>query len=205
VKYDYEIQSYIGNFFLRITSDKMMSLVTPVEPRTLSQIFQDPSNNLNNRDLISALSNLGETVKSKLQNMEMGEALQEIVDVLKLVRTSRFPFTPSHYPLPGQYGNDDSCPLVSRTPRRACVLRHVPRNAPHLWDLPAAVRPDRRREIARCTWCPCTGAYLGVHYAEVRQAGGAAGDLLCGGYHEGREILRAATFAYSEIKKKGMR
>jgi len=87
MKYDYEIQSYVGNFFLRITSDKIMSLVMSAKPRTSNHVFQDPSNNHSsdpNRDVVSALLNLGETVKFKLQNMEMGEALQEIVDVLKL-------------------------------------------------------------------------------------------------------------------------
>jgi len=91
VKYDSEIQSYVGNFFLRVTSAKIMSRVMGLEPRTLDQVFQESSKNPTddpNRDVISALLSLAEAVSAKLQNMEVGEALQEIVKVLKLANTA---------------------------------------------------------------------------------------------------------------------
>jgi methionyl-tRNA synthetase len=83
-KYKHEIQAYVGNSLLRITSDRIMARVQGAKPRTLAEIYKDKESP--NHQVIAAHLRLAENVERCLREMEVAEALQHIVDLLKLVR-----------------------------------------------------------------------------------------------------------------------
>jgi methionyl-tRNA synthetase len=80
-KHSREIQSYLGNFYLRITSTKILSLVAEATPPASTKILLE-SLSLENRALFSRLMTLASDVQSSLDMLEIGQALQQIMDIL---------------------------------------------------------------------------------------------------------------------------
>jgi methionyl-tRNA synthetase len=87
-----EIRSLLGNFFLRITSRAIQSRLSSVpNPRPeLSEISSStyqPGNIIHqhNRQVLDTLEQLGSRVKSNLDDLEVAEALEQIVLCLKQV------------------------------------------------------------------------------------------------------------------------
>ncbi|RDB20211.1 Methionine--tRNA ligase, mitochondrial [Hypsizygus marmoreus] len=81
-KHDREIQSLLGNYFLRITSPTIQARMAGAQPRSLQQIHDDPTSP--NRELIQTQRDLPRKVQTYMDAMEVGEALGAIVDVLRL-------------------------------------------------------------------------------------------------------------------------
>lgn len=81
-----ELQSYVGNFLLRATSDRMAAQIAGTELRTVDAVFADSSfDNSLNREVIAAQRALAGRVGECLKGMEVAEGLQYIVDLLKQV------------------------------------------------------------------------------------------------------------------------
>lgn len=76
-KHDKELQSFLGNLFLRATSPKIVSLMT--SPDNCDKL---PPNHA----LVQAQLALPTVVGNYLDQMEVGEALASIVDLLRMVR-----------------------------------------------------------------------------------------------------------------------
>ena len=88
-KYKEEIQSYIGNFLLRVTSDAMTKRIEGAPHRSLAEVFKsvlDTSTRNPNQDMIRMQLALPHKVESCLRDHEVGDALQNIVDLLRQVR-----------------------------------------------------------------------------------------------------------------------
>jgi hypothetical protein len=84
-KYRAEIRSYLGNFLLRATSSAIMAPIQKIETRTLENIYKDASTSDPNREVILQMAKLAPKVKSSLLELEVAEALDSIVSLLRLV------------------------------------------------------------------------------------------------------------------------
>ena len=87
-----EIRSLLGNFFLRITSRTMqskLSLVTDPRPTlyemSSSTYLPGDTAHEHNRQVLDMLKNLGASVRSNLECLEVAEALDQIILCLKQV------------------------------------------------------------------------------------------------------------------------
>jgi len=71
---------------MRVTSDTMIAHLKKAPVQTLTDIYTNsPSGNLN-RELIVRLMELSPKVESCFRDLEIGEALDSVMGVLKLVR-----------------------------------------------------------------------------------------------------------------------
>jgi methionyl-tRNA synthetase len=94
-KHSKEIQSLLGNLFLRITSRKILSRLVGAPPRTFEEIHKaEPEWSLN-RLLLDTLLDLPEKFKSSMDDLDVSNALALIVDVLRLVLFSYYRFLSS--------------------------------------------------------------------------------------------------------------
>ncbi|KAK7036436.1 methionyl-tRNA synthetase [Paramarasmius palmivorus] len=84
-KHDKEIQALLGNFFMRITSRKISSLVNEAIASGLNVNDADPNVKDTYRALEQATRALPAKVAEKLDTLELADAIDEIVEVLKLV------------------------------------------------------------------------------------------------------------------------
>jgi methionyl-tRNA synthetase len=82
-KHRAEIVAYIGNFFMRITSNKIVTNVEKARARSLQDVFDELPNDDPNKITIAMKNALPDKVASCLARLEVANALQEIVDVLK--------------------------------------------------------------------------------------------------------------------------
>lgn len=82
-KHDREIQSLLGNYFLRITSQAIQARMDGVSPVSLQKIYEDTASP--NHVLLQATRSLPNKVRRAIDAMEMADALGAIVDVLRLV------------------------------------------------------------------------------------------------------------------------
>jgi methionyl-tRNA synthetase len=92
-KYLNEIRSLLGNFFMRITSNairsRLSSLPEPTPSLTeISSLTFLPGNTLHehNRRVLTTLENLGSSVRSRLEGLDVAEALSLVVLCLREVR-----------------------------------------------------------------------------------------------------------------------
>lgn len=83
-----EVQSQLGNYFLRITSPKLAARAKEASSSSISSLH--PLND----ELKQMAQLLPEKVKERMGALEAGEALNEIMSVLKVVR-----LTPCHLSL----------------------------------------------------------------------------------------------------------
>jgi methionyl-tRNA synthetase len=84
-KHSREIQSLIGNFFLRITSPKITALITTDPPPDFSDENTSEWSPSPGPPIMSDLSSLTHQLELSLGALEMSEALERITDVLKRV------------------------------------------------------------------------------------------------------------------------
>ncbi|KAJ8092629.1 methionyl-tRNA synthetase [Marasmius tenuissimus] len=85
-KHDKELQSLLGNLFLRVTSPKIRGpAVSTIEESSLNGLLKEPTPEQGRwRELISASATMSTKVGNAMEELRMAEALEEIVDVLKL-------------------------------------------------------------------------------------------------------------------------
>ncbi|KAL0067063.1 methionyl-tRNA synthetase [Marasmius tenuissimus] len=85
-KHDKELQSLLGNLFLRVTSPKIRGpAVSTIEESSLNGLLKEPTPEQSRwRELVSASATMSTKVGSAMEELRMAEALEEIVDVLKL-------------------------------------------------------------------------------------------------------------------------
>jgi len=91
-----EIQSQLGNYFLRITSPKLATRAkegSSLSSSLASHLTLHPLN----AELKHMVQSLPERIKKRMDALEAGEALDEIMSVLRVVRLPFFffPFLPS--------------------------------------------------------------------------------------------------------------
>jgi methionyl-tRNA synthetase len=85
-KHRKEIQSLLGNLFLRITSATIQTRILGVPTRTLAEIHKNEVEGSPNRLLLSALLELPNKFKASMDDLEVSDALAAIIDILRLVR-----------------------------------------------------------------------------------------------------------------------
>jgi hypothetical protein len=118
LKHSAEIQSYLGNFYLRITSNKMAGLVTSANPRSRQDIFEscllDNSVLQPFKNVIDQQGSLAPDVQQCLDRLQVADALHLIVELLRMVRPPQ-----QYFILPltevspiGKLGFDISIPVV---------------------------------------------------------------------------------------------
>jgi methionyl-tRNA synthetase len=81
-----EVQSQLGNYFLRITSPKLAA-----RAKEASSFPGSPLHPLN-AELKQMAQSLPERIKERMDTLEAGEALNEIMSVLKVVSLIHVPF-----------------------------------------------------------------------------------------------------------------
>ncbi|KAF8622593.1 hypothetical protein AX15_006894 [Amanita polypyramis BW_CC] len=95
-----EIQSLLGNFLLRITSDRIKaSIKDHASDITLEDVFRDKSSP--NALVIEAVQTLGDNVTSRLEQKEVADAMEQIVELLRQANkavTDVAPWKPSTTP-----------------------------------------------------------------------------------------------------------
>jgi methionyl-tRNA synthetase len=84
-KHSHEIQSLVGNFYLRITSPKITSLVASDPPLEGDDESFVRDSHPENDTVLSSLSTLAQEVESSLNDLEMSQALEHITSVLRRV------------------------------------------------------------------------------------------------------------------------
>jgi len=84
-KHDKELQALVGNLFMRVTSATMMSRVKEAlhNPDGAAELSEDLR--LAFRELSDASAALAGKVKGNLDEMEVADALDSVVDLLRLV------------------------------------------------------------------------------------------------------------------------
>jgi methionyl-tRNA synthetase len=78
-----EIQSLLGNFLLRVTSDRIHAAIKGASCMTVEDIFRDKSSP--NASVIEAHQELADSVALCLGEMEVADAIGQIVELLRLV------------------------------------------------------------------------------------------------------------------------
>jgi methionyl-tRNA synthetase len=99
MKHSKEIESYLGNFYLRVTSLHMAHLISIAKPRTLQEVYttclfggsEDPLS-----AIVTKQGSLAQEVEDCLERLEVGRALQLIMDLLIDVRPHSFLSILSH-------------------------------------------------------------------------------------------------------------
>jgi methionyl-tRNA synthetase len=86
-KHHKEIQSMLGNLFLRITSQKIQDRLVGVSSRTLQEIHQDEAEGSSIRILMDALLELPDEFKASMDDLEVSDALAMVIGVLHLAST----------------------------------------------------------------------------------------------------------------------
>ncbi|KAI3615254.1 methionine-trna synthetase [Moniliophthora roreri] len=99
-KHDKEIQALLGNFFMRITSKKITSLANEAVASGLDVNIVDPAVKVTYDVLEKATHVLPIKVAEKLDKLEMADALDEIVEVLKLANKCLTDVAPWNNPSP---------------------------------------------------------------------------------------------------------
>ncbi|GLB34388.1 putative class-I aminoacyl-tRNA synthetase family protein [Lyophyllum shimeji] len=89
-KHDREIQSLLGNLLLRVTSPKIAARASGVQHRSLQSVFAeqkiDGPTNERGRALVSlmeAMVSAPKTVRTQMDDLEVGEALDQVMQLLK--------------------------------------------------------------------------------------------------------------------------
>ncbi|KAK2465853.1 hypothetical protein APHAL10511_001494 [Amanita phalloides] len=99
-KHSKEIQSLLGNFLLRITSKRIQDAMTGAPPDlTLEDVSRDATSP--NSSVIEALHSLADDAGSRLEQMEVADAIEQIVDILRQANkavTDVAPWKPSTTP-----------------------------------------------------------------------------------------------------------
>lgn len=86
-KHSYEIQSLLGNYFLRVTSPKLVQRALAAHPLSLDEI-QETHEGQFSKALVQLISLQRETAKragEKMQNLEVSEALRHLVELMHVV------------------------------------------------------------------------------------------------------------------------
>jgi len=86
-KHSHEIQSLLGNYFLRVTSPKLIERALAAHPLSLDEI-QETQEGQFSEALVQLISLQRETAKrvgEKMQNLEVSEALRHLVGLMHLV------------------------------------------------------------------------------------------------------------------------
>jgi len=86
-KHRHEIQSLLGNYFLRVTSPKLVERALAAHPLSLDEI-QEAQQGQFSKALIQLISLQRDTAKKvgeKMQNLEVSEALRHLVELMHLV------------------------------------------------------------------------------------------------------------------------
>jgi len=103
-KHSHEIQSLLGNYFLRVTSPKLVERALAAHPLSLDEI-QETQQGQFSKALIQLISLQRETAKrvgEKMQNLEVSEALRHLVELMYLVcRSSTLTTQIFHQPSTG--------------------------------------------------------------------------------------------------------
>ena len=84
-KHHKEIQSLLGNFFLRITSQTIQMRMAGAPHLSLEEIYADEASLALIRTLIQATRELPEKVKRYMDALEMADALGAVMELLRLV------------------------------------------------------------------------------------------------------------------------
>ena len=85
-----EIQSLLGNFLLRVTSDRIHAATKGASSMTVEDISRDKSSP--NASVIEAQRELADSVAHCLGQMEVADAVGQIVELLRLVSASNLMF-----------------------------------------------------------------------------------------------------------------
>ena len=94
VKHSTELMSLVGNFYSRITAKKMEKHLRSSRIPTIVELqgaFKE-GKQIQGSEVLVQLGGLRQRVQDHMQNLVVADAIQEIVDVLTLVRLGRFPF-----------------------------------------------------------------------------------------------------------------
>ncbi|KAF8227591.1 hypothetical protein L208DRAFT_1365815 [Tricholoma matsutake] len=83
-KHTKEIQSMLGNLFLRTTSVAMQGRILGGPPRTFEEILRDEAERSPNRLLFHAVLDLPDKFQAYMDKLEISDALAAIVDILRL-------------------------------------------------------------------------------------------------------------------------
>ena len=113
-KHRKEIQSLLGNLFLRITSIAIQTRILSVQPRTLAEISKDEVEGSPNRLLLNSLFELPDKFKTSMDNLEVSDALKLIIDVLRMVRLR----------IPMSFVLDPDIECTDRPTKRCMTLPH---------------------------------------------------------------------------------
>jgi hypothetical protein len=84
-KHRKEIQSLLGNLFLRITSVTIQTRILGVPAPTLAEIHKDEVEGSPNRLLLCVLLELPDRFKANMDKLEVSDALAAIINILRLV------------------------------------------------------------------------------------------------------------------------
>jgi len=87
--------SLVGNFYSRITAKKMEKhlRLSPIPTITELQAAVKEGKQVQGSEVLVQLGGLRKRVQVHMQNLVVADAIQEIVDVLALVRLGRLPIT----------------------------------------------------------------------------------------------------------------
>ncbi|KAF9463674.1 tRNA synthetases class I (M)-domain-containing protein [Collybia nuda] len=98
-KHNKELQSLLGNFFLRVTSKTIHTRMASAPPISIQEVYSEASSP--NRALIDAQRALPENVRVSMDSMEVSDALGSIIDLLRLANktiTDTAPWKPDTTP-----------------------------------------------------------------------------------------------------------
>jgi hypothetical protein len=86
--------SLVGNFYSRITAKKMEKLLRSSPVPTIVELLEviKDGKHVQGSEILVQLGELRQRVQGHMQNLVLADAVQEIVDVLALVRLEQPPF-----------------------------------------------------------------------------------------------------------------
>ncbi|KAG5640555.1 hypothetical protein DXG03_008118 [Asterophora parasitica] len=154
-KHDREIQSLLGNFLLRATSPKIASRAAGVQPVSLQAIHPSPPI----LALLTATKQLPPKLRSAMESLELGDALGEVIDLLRVANktfTDVAPWTKSASPT-----DVYACRTASLEALRVagiCLQPFIPDASARLLD--ALGVPEAQR-----TWAEVEGERLDERWA----------------------------------------
>ncbi|TFK37039.1 tRNA synthetases class I (M)-domain-containing protein [Crucibulum laeve] len=98
-KHSKELQSLLGNYFMRVTSKRLLATLSSAAPVSLADIAADSDSP--NATLLTAARTLSSGVQTSFERLELSEALEKIIELLRLankVLTDIAPWAPNTAP-----------------------------------------------------------------------------------------------------------
>jgi hypothetical protein len=137
VKHSSELMSLVGNFYSRITAQKIKELLGPSAIPTIVELQEAvlDGEQVQGSEILLRLGGLRLRVQEHMHNLVVGDAIQEIVDVLALVSF--------HNLLSLQSWNGALFPLIHR-PTRSTLRRNHGFHPPNLHNVLKSTRSPQR-------------------------------------------------------------